>query len=177
MNKEYGKLVEKSLTIIRNLPGYMEASRLKSYDGSTPKDYTLNRCLKQIERIKSHEKEFDVGPALVEAWRIYMDMQSFGAAGGERQDYRIGRETSLDAMREDELWVDGINGAVVENSSPEVYSGGLGYRHVNWDSSYLMAQPVSGHRDGYYDPREAAKRRPVKHYTREEIDKLSGTSG
>jgi len=154
MNEEHKKSVEKSLGIIRNLPGYMETSRLKAYDGSTPKDYTLNRCLKQIERIKSYEKECDVGPALTEAWRIYMDMQSFGAAGGERQDYRVQREVSLDAMGEDELWVDGV---VVESSSPEVFAGGLGYKHVNWDSSYLMAHPKGGINNPYWRAENAKK--------------------
>ena len=172
------KRIEKLMGGIRNLPKEAVAHQIKSRDHTVPKDSLLNRCLSNIEaiRVLLPEDERKGSPVLKDAWGVYMDLQNFRPAVGESQHWRPGtREFSLDMYDEDTLIID--DGVIIESSSPEVYSGGLGYRHVNWDSSYLMAQPVSGHRDGYYDPREAAKRRPVKHYTREEIDKLSGTSG
>ena len=42
--------------------------------------------------------------------------------------------------------------------SAEVYSGGLGFKHVNWDSNYLMAQPKQrGHDNPYWRPDNAKK--------------------
>ena len=151
MNSE----INRSMNIIRNLPAYLEASRLKSHDGTTPKDYALNRCLTQIERIKRHAESDDIEPVLSEAWGVYMDMQSFGAAGGERQDYNAHREVHMDALDEEALVID--DGEVIETSSPEVYAGGLGYKHVNWDSSYLMARPKGGINNPYWRPDNAKK--------------------
>ena len=147
--------INRSMDIIRNLPAYLEASRLKSHDGTTPKDYALNRCLVQIERIKRHAESDDLASVLSEAWGVYMDMQSFGAAGGERQDYNANREVHMDALDEDSLVVD--DGEVIESTSPEIHSGGLGYKHVNWDSAYLMAQPKGGHNNPYWRADNAKK--------------------
>jgi len=173
-----GERIERLLEGIRNLPKEAVAHQVKSRDHTVPKDSLLNRCLSNIEAITYliPKDEREGSSVLEAAWEVYMDLQNFRPAIGESQHWRPGtREFSLDSYDEDTLIID--DGVVMESSSPEVHSGGLGYRHVNWDSSYLMAQPVSGHRDGYYNPKEAGKRRPVKHYSREEIDKLLGAGG
>jgi hypothetical protein len=172
------RTIEMSMQVIRNLPLEAVAHQARSRNRTVPKDNLLNRCLDHIDRIRKliPKEQLSDSHLLEEAWGVYMDLQKFRPAIGESQHWRPGtREFSLDVFDPNDLVVD--DGVVIESSSPAVYAGGLGYRHVNWDSSYLMAQPVSGHRDGYYNPKEAAKRRPVKHYTREEIDELSGTSG
>lgn len=146
-------VIKRSMEVIRNLPGYLEASRVKSHDGSMPKDYAMNRCLNHIEkinRIAGDEKT----PYLREAWGVYMDLQNFDSPGGERQDFEEYREVHMDSMDEDELWTDGVT---VETSSPDVYSGGLGYKHVNWDSAYLMAKPKGGINNPYWRPENAKK--------------------
>ena len=59
--------------------------------------------------------------------------------------------------------------------SAEAFSGGLGFRTVNWDAGYWMASTKypSNPLKGYWNPEEAAKIKPVKRRTREEIDKLN----
>ena len=59
--------------------------------------------------------------------------------------------------------------------SAEAFSGGLGFRTVNWDAGYWMASTKDKHNPlkGYWNPKEAAKIKPVKRYTKEEIDKLN----
>jgi len=50
-----------------------------------------------------------------------------------------------------------LGSRAVESTTPEVYSGGLGFKHVNWDSNYLMAQPKRGHDNTYWRPDNAKK--------------------
>ena len=146
-------VIKRSMNVINNLLGYLEASRAKSRDGTMPLDYARNRCLNHIEKI-NEVPGGEKTPYLREAWEIYMKLQNFKAPSGERQDYDDGREIPLDNMDEDELWTDGTT---VETKSPEVYSGGLGYRHVNWDSAYLMARGAGGHDNPYWRPENAKK--------------------
>ena len=178
--------IEKSMQVIRNLPTYLEASYLRSHDHSVPKEYALNRCLNHIEIIQSIVPRFmaQVGSegkaakakaeALKEAWKIYLQLQDFQARSGERLDYNPQREVSLDNLGNlDDLQEDGI----VETSAPDLYSGGLGYRHVNWDAEYLMAvDGAERHHNPYWNPKEATVK-PVKHFTKEEIGALNCTSG
>lgn len=181
MNEKIKKM-NRAMDVVRNIPNYMEASRLKSHDGSTPKDYAVNRCLKAICVIQSFGPGKDEDPKdeveeraqslLEEAWPIYVDATKFGAAGGERQDYNPSREVHYHSMSEGDLWIDD---GEVHTSSPDVHSGGLGFKHVNWDSNYLMAKPKGGMADSYWRP--PLKPAPVKHYTREEIDKVFGSCG
>lgn len=134
--------IEKLLEGIRNLPKEAVAHQARSKDHTVPKDSLLNRCLANIEAINQLiPKNERKGSSVLEAAReVYMDLQNFKPAIGESQHWRPGtREFSLDSYDEEALVVDG--GEVVESTSPEIRSGGLGYKHVNWDSSYLMAQP------------------------------------
>ena len=158
--------IKRSLEVLRNLPRYLEASRARSHDHSIPLDSARNRCLKQIEVIQGtnsrHKEE-----ALREAWRIYLDLQDFKAPSGERQDYNPKREISLDSLPENSLWVDGS----ADDSSAEVRSGGLGYKHVNWDSAYLIGK-TKGNPVGGYWRKENDKTFPVKTYTKKELERF-----
>mgnify|MGYP003148933756 FL=1 len=171
--------IEKLLEGIRNLPKEAVAHQVKSRDHTVPKDSLMNRCLSKIESIRYllPTDKWTGSPVLKEAWDVYMDLQNFTPAVGESQHWRPGtREFSLDDYDEEALVID--DGDVVETPSPEVRSGGLGYKHVNWDSSYLMAQPKGGLNNPYWRLDNAKKaRKAVKHYTREEIGQLSGPSG
>ena len=150
--------IEKLLEGIRNLPKEAVANQVKSRDHTVPKDSLLNRCLANIEAI-THlipKDERERSSVLEAAWGVYMDLQNFKPAVGESQHWRPGtREFSLDSYDEEALVVD--DGEVIESSSPEVYSGGLGYKHVNWDSAYLMAQPKGGHNNPYWRADNAKK--------------------
>ena len=160
------KRIKRSLEVLRNLPKYLEASRARSHDHSIPLDSARNRCLKQIEVIQGtnspHKEE-----ALKEAWKIYLDLQGFKAPSGERQDYNPRREISLDALPENSLWVDGT----VDDTSAEVHSGGLGYKHVNWDSAYLVGLTKGNSVEGYWR-KENDKTFPVKTYTKKELERF-----
>ena len=150
--------IEKLLEGIRNLPKEAVAHQVKSRDHTVPKDSLLNRCLANIEAI-THliPKDEREGSSVLEAaWEVYMDLQNFKPAVGESQHWRPGtREFSLDSYDEEALVID--DGEVIETSSADVYSGGLGYKHVNWDSSYLMAQPKGGHNYPYWRADNAKK--------------------
>jgi len=166
MDKRIDKRIKRSLEVLRNLPKYLEASRARSHDHSIPLDSARNRCLKQIEVIQGtnspHKEE-----ALKEAWKIYLDLQGFKAPSGERQDYNPRREISLDALPENSLWVDGT----VDDTSAEVHSGGLGYKHVNWDSAYLVGLTKGNSVEGYWR-KENDKTFPVKTYTKKELERF-----
>ena len=147
-------VIKRSMSVINSLPLYLEASRAKSRDGTMPIDYARNRCLTHIEKINAIPGD-EKTPHLERAWEVYMDLQNFKAPSGERQDFEEHREVHMDSMDEEALVID--DGEVIETSSPEVYAGGLGYKHVNWDSSYLMARPKGGINNPYWRPENAKK--------------------
>ena len=142
--------VETSVTVIRNLPLYLKASYAR--EGSAAKDYAMNRCLSHIERINRINAVEDKALALERAWAVYFELQDFG--GDERQDYNPRREVPLDRVSEEELLNEEVTseGVAFESESPEMYAGGLGYRHVNWDSAYLMAVPKGKQPNPYWQP-------------------------
>ena len=142
--------VETSVTVIRNLPLYLKASYAR--EGSAAKDYAMNRCLSHIERINRINAVEDKALALEQAWAVYFELQDFG--GDERQDYNPRREVPLDRVSEEELLNEEVTseGVAFESESPEMYAGGLGYRHVNWDSAYLMAVPKGKQPNPYWQP-------------------------
>ena len=143
--------VDSSMSVIRNLPKYLKASHAR--EGSAAKDYALNRCLNHIERINKVGRGFDgLEKSLMmrEAWDIYFELAKFEC--DERADFNPHREHQLTA-RHDSLDSDIVaDGYAVEVASPEVYSGGLGYRHVNWDSSYMMAVPKGKQLNPFWRP-------------------------
>jgi hypothetical protein len=160
--------IKRSLEVLRNLPRYLEASRARSHDHSIPLDSARNRCLKQIEVIQGTNSRHKV-KALEEAWQIYLDLQDFKAPSGERQDYNPRREISLNSLPENSLWVDGRGSP--DDTSSEVHSGGLGFKHVNWDSAYLIGKAKRNPVGGYWR-KENDKTFPVKIYTRKELERF-----
>jgi len=162
-------LYEKQMDVIRNLPLYLKASYAR--EGSAAKDYALNRCLKQIERIQvqSTLTKTTKNSLLKEAWEIYMDLQDW--EGDERQDYNAKREVPLSLIAIDTL----VEKGTVGSDSSDVRAGGLGYRHVNWSSTYLLARDGSevDHLGSYWRPTKA---KPCKVYTEDEIAGLNDGS-
>ena len=170
------RIIAASMTTIRNLPKEASVSQKKGRNGTVPKESLLNRCLTQIERISKQipSNERKTHPLLEEAWDVYFFLQNFAPAVGESQHWRPGeREVHLEDMNPDLM--EELGNLAVESKSPEIYSGGLGFKHVNWDSNYLMAQPKSGHDNPYWRP-ENAKRagEGMISYSQADLDRLSG---
>jgi hypothetical protein len=182
--------IEKSMQVIRNLPTKAVADQQRSPTKTIAKESYLNRCLAHIERI---HKVVAVDlktkkPALEEAWKIYAFLQKFDPIVGETLHPKAenqSREVSLETLP----WVadpENLNehyadllaeNGIVETSAPDLYAGGLGYRHVNWDAEYLMAVDGSErHHNPYWNPKEAYPK-PVKHFTKEELEALNCPSG
>lgn len=164
------KRVRRLLVKIEQLKKKAGAERRRT--GSVPLEKLLNRCLNHITALKAITalpKE-DVHYALEYAWGVYMDLQNYDAP--ERQDYRADREISLNEV------LDRINKSTVvpaEALSTDMFSGGLGYRTVDWDWAYWMAVSRSSLlKDPFWNEKEAAKKQAVKHYTPEEIKKKFG---
>ena len=162
--------IDKSMTVIRNLPSYLKASYAR--EGSAAKDYALNRCLKHIEQIQKVTaiRQSQKDGMLREAWRVYLELSDF--SGSERQDYNARREVPLSMIDVDDLIEDGV----VEAESAEVRTGGLGYRHVNWGSTYLLARQntEASHLGSYWQPPK--KPMPCLVYTEEQIAGLNDGS-
>jgi len=153
------QLLNASMQVVRNSLKEAVANQRKSKDGTVPKESHLNRCLTQLERISNlipPEVRND-SPILREAWDIYFDLQNFEPKVGESLHWRPGtREVHLEDMNQDDL--EEMGSQAVFAKSAEVYSGGLGFKHVNWDSNYLMAQPKQrGHDNPYWRPDNAKK--------------------
>ena len=156
------------LNKIENL--YKQAGADRRRTGSVRVDMLLNRCLRHVEALKYMDKlPSEVKRAALEyAWHVYMDLQEFNAPT-ERQDLEIDREASLtDVLRQIKQHEE--RGDIIERG---MYSGGRGYRSVNWDTEYWMAE-TKAHApiNEYWDEKEARKKRPVKVYTKEELKKF-----
>ena len=159
-----------SVKVIENLPKYLKASYMR--EGSVAKEYALNRCLNHIERISKVRNLENKEGLLKRLWGIYFQLQDFEA--DERQDFNVHRELPLMVDHEEIEGDTVVEGVAVDTDSPNIYSGGLGYRHVNWDSAFLMAMPKgSVRKDTFWNEEEAKKVRPVKHYSKEEIAELN----
>jgi len=132
--------------------------------------------------------------ALREAFEIFRKLQKYQPPIGERQHWNprvleplytphqmteLGETGGLledgvvETSAPDAIPVEDEKGNDVEISSPHLYAGGLGYRHVNWDAEYLMAVDGSErHHNPFWNPKEATVK-PVKHFTKEEIEALN----
>ena len=171
--------IDKSISVIRNLPKHLKATH--AIEGSAAKDYTINRCLKAIESIQkvaATHLQVAKQDALREAWGVYFELQAF--EGSERQDYRSDRTTSLDHINVDGLHEHGIvqlepGEEEMDSDSPDVRSGGLGYRAVNWGSAYFDPEHSGENRLGsYWQPPK--KPMPCLVYTKEQIAGLNDGS-
>ena len=151
---------------------YKTAGTDKRKMGAVRIEMLMNRCLKQIEAINDIDTlPSDIKRAALEySWRVYMDLQEFEVPY-ERQDIDgYGkREISLgDVLRAIKSYEENVA------QTPRAgFSGGIGYRSVNWDAEYWMATTKGNQVENeYWDEKEARKKRPVKVYTKEELEKF-----
>jgi hypothetical protein len=155
--------IKRSLTIIRNLPKHCVATNRRTGTASVEK--AMNSCLDQVEKIKKQGNSKRVDKALVEAWRIYLQLQKLARTVREpfadNYDMRPDRTESIEDR--------GLQG-------PNIRSHGLGYRSVDWNAKLLMATHDSRKpfANPFWNEKEARKKHPVKHYTPEEIKQKFG---
>ena len=191
--------IDNSMRVIRNLPKKATADQRLVKDHTVARESYVNRCLNHLEKIMkfapsgnfSNPKAPSYSPPRTrlekyavsmvdEACKTYLLLSNFSPRTGERLHWQPGKEYSLDAIiasyesEEDGDWEDLLSeDGVMETSAPDLYAGGLGYRHVNWDAEYLMAVDGSErHHNPYWNPKEATVK-PVKHFTKEEIEALN----
>ena len=158
--------IARSSKIIGNLGKELVAHQRRSKNLAVPLEYIGNRCVNHIRKIRRHaprnpdhqprtEIEKLAVAALERAYESYQFIQEYVTNTSESLHRRPGTvEFSLDDLDVDEdgeykLFEDGV----VEPSAPDIHSGGLGYRHVNWDAEYLMA--VTGtdrHHNPFWNP-------------------------
>jgi len=157
--------IAKSASVIANLPHAILGWQQMNKDRTVPLESVLTRCVTHIRIVRRFapldseqpprtEVERYAVETLREAYKTYEFLQNFKPRVGERQHWNPHtKEFSLDAMETDE---DGeymlLEHGVVETPGPAMYAGGLGYRHVNWDAEYLMAQPKGDHGNQFWQP-------------------------
>ena len=157
--------IAKSASVIGNRPDAMSTYQRLNKDHTVPFEALLTRCVTHIRIVRRFapldpeqpprtEVEKYAVKTLRQAYKTYEFLQNFKPRVGERQHWNPHtKEFSLDAMETDE---DGeymlLEHGVVETSGPAMYAGGLGYRHVNWDAEYLMAQPKGKHGNQFWQP-------------------------
>lgn len=115
--------------VLRNLPKM--ATVLESRTGMHTPESLRNRALDSIRIIRKYRgKPKKVDACIREAWEIYARLQKILGAEFfvDNNEHFPNRTVSLDVL-----------------ASPNIRSGGLGFRHVNWDAEFMMAKP-KGHR-------------------------------
>ena len=169
MEKRLKNRVRLILNKIENTYGEVWAD--KRYTGEVRLEMAMNRCLKHIESLNAMQNIPSAIKlvALEYGWRVYMNLQEF-AAPIERQDISSRkREVSLNTYLDRIKVIEEREGAVQHG----MFSGGTGYRSVNWDTQYWMAQTkADAPINEYWNEKEARKKRPVKIYTKEELKKF-----
>jgi len=138
------------LTIVRNVKKKAIVSRKKT--GWFDKENALNRVTTAIERIhRLGVSEWHKKPALVKCWKIYLDLQSMGGADGIRDRPKIPISAVASFFK--------TGGKRIDKDSPALYSGGLGYAHVNWSYVYVDQKATSNAwGDQYWKPHGRVKR-------------------
>jgi len=117
--------VDRAMQVLRNLPKMAGATAEKT--GAIPKDELRNRALRAIDTIKkSRGDKRKIDKYIREAWSIYQRLQNL-----------MGSDFYVDNTENNPNRTENISGLL----SPHIYSGGLGYRHINWDSEFMMAVP------------------------------------
>ena len=141
--------------------------------GSIPREKLLNSCLDYVQEIRIMSgisgKERKI--ALDYVWGVYLILQEYNSP--ERHDWpkQAHRELSYDEI---------LESIKRKNDMPipaaEAFSGGLGFRKVNWDAPYWMASTkyTDNPLRGYWNPKEADKTHPIKKYTKKDLDTLNG---
>ncbi len=125
------------MKVLRNLP--KEAIITQQRSGMNNSDYLRNTALRSIEIIRKYRgSPKKVDAYIKEAWDIYNRLQNLLGNEFFADNYRLrpDRTVSLDVL-----------------TSPNVRSGGMGFRHVNWDAEFMMAVP-KGHKqhNPYWNP-------------------------
>ena len=129
--------LDRAMRVLRNLQAHAVATQNRT--GQIAKDELRNRALKAIDVISKYNKQpKKVDRCIKEAWAIYKRLQNL-----------VGPEFFVDNNTDNPDRTTSINGL----TSPNVRSGGTGYRHVNWDAELMMAVP-KGHKkhDPYWNP-------------------------
>ena len=129
--------LDRAMRVLRNLPAHAVATQNRT--GQIAKDELRNRALKAIDVISKYNKQTKkVDRCIKEAWTIYKRLQNL-----------VGQEFFVDNNTDNPDRTTSIDGL----TSPNVRSGGTGYRHVNWDAELMMAVP-KGHKkhDPYWNP-------------------------
>ena len=122
------------MRVLRNLPAHAVATQNRT--GQIAKDELRNRALKAIDVISKYNKQpRKVDRCIKEAWAIYKRLQNL-----------VGPEFFVDNNTDNPDRTTGL-------ASPNVRSGGTGFRHVNWDAEFMMAVP-KGHKqhNPYWNP-------------------------
>ena len=126
--------LDRAMRVLRNMPAHAVATQNRT--GQVAKDDLRNRALKAIDIISKYNKQpRKVDRYIKEAWAIYKRLQNL-----------VGPEFFVDNTTDNPDRTTGL-------ASPNVRSGGTGYRHVNWDAEFMMAVP-KGHKkhDPYWNP-------------------------
>lgn len=128
---------DKAINVLRNLPKMAVTTAEKT--GMMPAEELRNRALRAIETLKkcgSDKRKVD--RYIREAWRIYQRLQNLTGS------HFFADNTEHFPMRTQ---------STEDLPSPNVRSGGLGYRSVNWDSSFMMATTRSNEKkDPFWSP-------------------------
>ena len=133
----YMDRLDRAIKILRHLPAHAVSSKRKT--GQVNADNIRNRALQAIDIIRKFRKRPKTVDAYIEeAWQIYKRLQNL--VGPEfffdNTTPNPNRTISIDTMQ-----------------SPNVRSGGMGFRHVNWDAEFMMAVPKGQKKhDPYYNP-------------------------
>ena len=125
------------MKVLRNLP--QEAMATQSNTGMQNSDNLRNSALRAIDVIRKYRgAPQKVDAYIKEAWDIYNRLQNLLGAEFYVDNYkdRPDRTLSLEVL-----------------TSPNIRSGGMGFRHVNWDAEFMMAVPKGQKKhDPYYNP-------------------------
>ena len=129
--------LDRAMNVMRNLPKMAIMTEQKT--GMQTSDDLRNRALKAIDIIRKYKGQpKKVDAYIKEAWEIYQRLQNLLGSQffSDNTHDHPDRTLSMEVL-----------------SSPSIRSGGMGFRHVNWDAEFMMAVP-KGHKkhDPYYNP-------------------------
>ena len=129
--------LDRAMNVMRNLPKMAIMTEQKT--GMQTGDDLRNRALKAIDIIRKYKGQpKKVDAYIKESWEIYQRLQNLIGSQffTDNTHDHPDRTVSMEVL-----------------SSPNVRSGGMGYRHVNWDAELMRAVP-KGHKkhDPYWNP-------------------------
>jgi len=113
--------LDRAMRVLRNLPNHAVATQRRT--GQVAGDDLRNRAMSAIEVIKKYRGDKrKVDRCMREAWHIYRRLQNM-----------IGKDFFVDNNSDYPYRTVSL--------APDIYSGGLGFRHINWDAESMMAVP------------------------------------